>query len=127
MVDVVLALNGAQIQGTVLSSPSQPYSTQAIPVPDSTQVVLVPDQRDRYDLYKAARTTTTSRFIFKGVTPGKYKVFAWDDIEPNAWFDPSVLRRYEQFGTPANAMESGNLTLGVKVISRSGEMVPSGK
>jgi hypothetical protein len=72
-----------------------------------------------FDLYKSVLTSTTGRFIFKGVTPGKYKVFVWDEIERNSWFDPEVLRRYERFGTPVTAPESADLTIDVKVIGGS--------
>jgi hypothetical protein len=31
----------------------------------------------------------------KGMPPGNYQLFAWDDVEPDAWFDPDFLRPIE--------------------------------
>jgi hypothetical protein len=57
-------------------------------------VVLVPDifLRKRSSLYKTRRTDAFGKFRFDAISPGEYKVFAWEQIENGSWTDPDVLR-----------------------------------
>lgn len=79
-------------------------------------VALVPDARRRNQsaLYRTASTDEFGRIRFDDVTPGEYLLFT-DDVEPSAWQDPEVIRRYENRGTRvlvvANARQ--NVTLRV--------------
>ena len=44
--------------------------------------MLIPDiQRERRDLYVRATTDKDGRFSIRGIPPGNYKVFAWENIE----------------------------------------------
>jgi hypothetical protein len=81
------------------------------------QAVLVPEQaRNRQDLYKTATTDQEGRFTFRGVTPGDYRVFAWEDIEPFAYFDPAVVMQYEAAGKLIHVRESSEESAEVKLI-----------
>src|SRR5262249_10864677 len=82
----------------------------------SAQIVLVPDQRTRQDLYKSAGTGPNGQFTFPSVPPGSYKIFAFENVEPFSWFDPAVLARHEAQGRPVIVTESSNVTLDLKVI-----------
>jgi len=48
--------------------------------------------------------------------PGDYKLFAWEEIEPFAYNDPDVLRRYEEVGIPLKVSEAAKLTVEAKMI-----------
>jgi hypothetical protein len=50
------------------------------------------------------------------VTPGNYKLFAWESFESNAYFDPQVLRQYEDQGKPVRVTEGGKATVEAKMI-----------
>ena len=64
------------------------------------QAVLVPiGQPARRDLYKVAKTDADGRFDIRGIVPGDYKLFAWEDLPRFAYFDPGFLREYEALGT----------------------------
>lgn len=52
----------------------------------------------------------------RGIAPGAYKVFAWEALEPNAYFDPQILRQYEDQGKPIRVVEGGKVTAEVKMI-----------
>jgi hypothetical protein len=82
------------------------------------QVALIPDQRDRHDLYKFVITDANGQFMFPSVAPGSYKVFAWENVEQFSWFDPAVLAPYEGHGMPVT--ESSSVTLDLKVIPAAG-------
>jgi hypothetical protein len=107
--EVVISLNAGQIEGTVLDDQSQP-------VP-GVQTVLIPDRlRERFETYKTAVTDSNGHFIIRGIEPGEYRVFAWEAIEEYAYFDPDILRAFEQQGKPVSVSESSKQTVDVKVI-----------
>jgi len=56
------------------------------------------------------------RFTIRTVVPGDYKLFAWEEIEPFAYNDPDVLRRYEEVGIPLKVSEAAKLTVEAKMI-----------
>lgn len=80
------------------------------------QVVLIPEQRYRWDLYRTATSDQEGRFTFNDIPPGDYKVFAWEDLETNAYYDADLLRKYEALGKPITIDESPSQTVEVKVI-----------
>jgi hypothetical protein len=109
ILEIVFAEGGGEIGGTVQGDFQR--------MPASVPVVLIPDRRERHDLYKFVLSDAAGRFTFQTVPPGSYRVFAWREIERNSWFDADVLRSYEQYGTPAKLSDSGKITLDVKLIT----------
>jgi hypothetical protein len=107
--DVILSANASELEGTVLDQNRKPRA--------SAQVVLVPDlQRDRHDLYKQAVSDQNGQFAMHTIVPGDYKIFAWEDIEPYAYTDPDVLRKYESSTIPVRIPESARLSVEAKFI-----------
>jgi hypothetical protein len=55
-------------------------------------VTLIPDppQPQRASLYQLAETGENGRFQFQGLPPGKYRLYAWEEFEAGAQFDPEV-------------------------------------
>jgi hypothetical protein len=78
-------------------------------------VVLVPETKLRFrvELFRQSETDQDGRFEIKTVPPGKYKLFAWDDVEVGLWHDPDFLERYETRGenvtVQANRQETAEL------------------
>lgn len=94
-ISIVLSANGGRIEGTVENENSEP-------VPGG-MVTLVPDgpatpfRRQR--LFKSTTTGDGGVFRFRGVTPGTYRLFAWDQVEPRAVeFDPEFVKPFEAAG-----------------------------
>jgi hypothetical protein len=109
VLDVVLSPNGGQLDGAVVGADLKPVS--------GVQAVLVPERlRNRLDLYKTAITNQDGRFTIRGLTPGDYRLLAWEDIEPFAYFDSDVLRQYEALGKPVRIQEAGKETAEVRII-----------
>jgi hypothetical protein len=106
--EVVISRNVGHIEGVILDERMQP-------VP-GVQAVLIPDARQRTELYKTATTDQTGRFVMRGLTPGDYKLFAWEALENYGYFDPDVMRRAESLGKPVRVGESSTLTVEGKVI-----------
>ncbi len=110
LLQVVIGANAGSIEGSVLDSRNQPLPNRI--------VVLVPDVRlnHRSDLYKSASTDGSGRFRMHGLTPGDYRLFAWEDIQTGAWEDPDFMRPYEGRGTPVHVNEGTNNDVQVTVI-----------
>jgi len=107
--EIVVSSAAGQIDGTLTDKGFQPVS--------ALQTVLIPDEhRDRSDLFKSAVTDQSGKFTFRGVTPGNYKIFAWESLEPNAFYDPQILRQYEDQGKQVRVLEGGKTTTEVKMI-----------
>ena len=80
-------------------------------------VVLVPERsRDRLDLYQTVTSGQDGRFSMRGITPGEYRLFAWEEIEPFSYFDPEVLKQYETRGVLVRIGESSRETAEVRII-----------
>jgi hypothetical protein len=91
--EIVIGTNSGRVEGDVGR------------VPNAT-VVLVPAARTRRpDLYKSMLTDAQGRFVFQGVTPGEYLLFAWNDVETGAWMNADFLRMYESRGRTLNVGE----------------------
>ncbi len=44
---------------------------------------------------RASTTNQPGHYEFSALAPGKHKLFAWDNVKPNAWNDPAFLKDYE--------------------------------
>ena len=84
----------------------------------ATTVVLIPEPalRDRFELYRNATTDSAGRVHLSSVAPGTYKLFAWPDIEPNAWQNSDVIRQYEDRGIPVSIGDSEKAAATVRAI-----------
>jgi len=89
LMEITLSGLGGRIVGVVRNSQNE--------IVPAGKVVLVPDstQRSRRDLFKVATLDQYGRFNIQGVTPGRYRLFAFDDVPNGAYFDPEFLRPYE--------------------------------
>jgi uncharacterized surface anchored protein len=109
---IVLSSKTGTITATVVDAKLQPVA--------GSQVVLIPDaHRDRSDLYKTATTDAAGRATIAAVAPGSYKLFAWEALEPYAYYDPKILEVFEQQGTPVRVEESSTASADVKLIPAS--------
>jgi hypothetical protein len=65
----------------------------------SARVVLVPQARQRHDLYHAVPVSETGRFQMSGIAPGRYSLYAWEGAPEGAWKDPDFLELYRKHET----------------------------
>ena len=102
--DVVLAADGAEVSGAVADADGNAMS--------GITVVLIPKSR-RERLYRTDTTDQSGAFRFQSVPPGDYKLMAWEDVAPGAWFDPDFLKPFEGKAEAVSvaAKESKSVTL----------------
>jgi carboxypeptidase family protein len=110
--EVVIGANAGRINGTVVNASRDP-------LPGIT-VVAVPDggDRSRISRYKQVASDASGRFQVKGLAPGNYSLFAFDDIDEGAWLDPEVIRPYENRGTAVRVRDGSDENVQLTVISR---------
>lgn len=113
ILDVVISSKAARVDGRVVDDKRQPIS--------GALTVLIPNaQRDRFDLYKTVATDPNGAFTFRGIPPGDYKIFSWEDLDSFAFYDSGVLKLFEQNGKPVRVSESSKEIVEVPVISAGG-------
>jgi hypothetical protein len=80
---------GSVVTGTVRNLKDEPVA--------DSHVALIPsaNHRQNLGLYKSDMTDQYGRFSFAGVAPGDYQVFAWEEIEPNAWLNAEYIKEFE--------------------------------
>lgn len=106
--EIVLAFGSGRVEGTVTDSRSQPVA--------AGRVVAVPDRmRFRSDLYRTLSVDLNGRFAFPTLPPGDYKIYAWESIEDNGWFDPDLLARSEGRAVSVHVTESSTQTVSVQI------------
>jgi hypothetical protein len=108
--EIVLGLTTGALDTVVLDRNRQPAAAAI--------VVLVPspERRQRFELYRTATTDSAGRASITNIAPGAYKLFAWQDIEPNAWQNADALRAFEERGVAVTIAENGKASQGITVI-----------
>lgn len=115
---IILSLDGGQVEGTV--------QWERLPAPPpkggialSATVVLVPDpvKPEDSDSYRVTTTDQRGNFVFKGIRPGEYRLYAWEDVEPGAWFETEFLKASEDSSVKVKVTEGAKLSLQVPLIS----------
>jgi hypothetical protein len=106
---VVLAANGGQLTG-IVGEEGQPQQATVVLVPMETEL------RPSPHAYRFTGTDSRGAFIFKGVRPGAYRLFAFESIAPFAWMDPGILNAVEELGQELVVNENERLTRQLKPI-----------
>jgi protocatechuate 3,4-dioxygenase beta subunit len=111
-VELTLSTGAGRISGTVAKD-QQPFA--------GATVVLVPDgtRRGQPRFYRQSLTDAGGRFTISSITPGDYKLFAWEEIERGMYLDPDFLQSYEDSGKPVSVEEGSNLNLQLDLIPAS--------
>ena len=109
-IEVTISSRGARVQGAVTEEDKLPVT--------GVWVVLVPDQahRDQSRLYQKAAADQYGHYLLRGIAPGDYKIFCWDEVEDGAWEDPDFLRTFEDRGQKISVEDADAKTVDVVAI-----------
>jgi hypothetical protein len=105
--EIVLSANGGKVDGVLRNDEG---------VIAGIKVVLVPADRERFDLFKTAVTDERGHYSIADIPPGSYRLFAWDSLEPNSYFDPDVLKSDEEVGKGIEIRELSRATVDLRLI-----------
>ena len=106
--DIVLSSSGGSVSGTVLKD-HQPAQATVVLVPD-------PPRRDREDLYSSKPTKQDGTFTLVGLPPGDFKLFAFEDPDPDLESDPSLLQPYETKGQSVHIEDGQSQSVQLELI-----------
>ncbi|HEY2380321.1 MAG TPA: carboxypeptidase-like regulatory domain-containing protein [Terriglobia bacterium] len=83
-------------------------------------VVLIPDasRRNRREQYRAGLSGDDGQVTLRGIPPGNYKAFGWEELAPNAYLNPIYLEPYEALGVPVKIEAGGNPDLSIRLIPK---------
>jgi hypothetical protein len=117
--DLVLSSKGATVEGTVVEKEKDVDTLQ--PVANAT-VVAVPEEKYRKlsDRFALGSTDQNGCFTIRGVAPGSYTLYAWQDLEEGVWRDADFLRSQAENGTAVKIEEGSHQQVELK-LSPTGE------
>jgi hypothetical protein len=106
---VILGADGGQIEGTVESEEA-----------GTAMLTLVPSVISSYRapyLFRLGMTDLTGHFAIRGIAPGSYKLYAWDQVDQNGvLYDPDYLKPFEASGRTIEIQSSSKETVQLKLI-----------
>jgi len=108
LLEIVIGTNPGMIVGNVIDP-----NGKAIP---DASVVILPETRQRIDFFRAVTSDPSGRFELERVPPGDYKIFAWTEIDRDAWFDSEFMRECESRGTRLHISEGTQTNVSATVI-----------
>jgi protocatechuate 3,4-dioxygenase beta subunit len=108
--EITISSRGARLQGTVSDEDGLPAA--------GVQVVLVPEaaRRNLHRLYKSATTDQYGRFDIRGVAPGDYSLFSWEEVESGAWEDSEFLKPFEKKSQSVSVQDGDKKTVNLTAI-----------
>jgi protocatechuate 3,4-dioxygenase beta subunit len=108
--EITLSARGARVQGIVTGDDGLPSS--------GVSVVLIPEatKRDQFQLYKTVNTDQYGHFDLRGIAPGDYKIFSWEEVEADSWQDPEFLKPFESKGESVTLHDDDRKKMNVTVI-----------
>jgi hypothetical protein len=108
--EVTISSRGGRVQGSVKDADGLPAA--------GVWVVLVPDEahRNEFHLFKQRITDQYGRFDIRGIAPGDYKLFSWEQVEPNAWEDADFLKPFEAKGESVSLQEGDGKSIELVAI-----------
>jgi carboxypeptidase family protein len=109
--EIVISGRGGSLRGVVRDSNRAILS--------NVTVVLIPEESNRHrkDLFRSALSDSSGSYHIEGLPPGNYKLFAWEDVEPQMWHDPAFMRVYEDLGKGVAVAETSSQVVDLAGIS----------
>ncbi len=102
---IVISTQAAKLEGTV--EPAGPATLVAAPLGKFA---------GQSSFFATANTDEKGHFTLYGLNPGTYRVYAFRDIEPQAWQDPKLLPRYESQSKTVELAEGATGTISLPLI-----------
>jgi hypothetical protein len=111
--EIVMSNEGGLLEGVVSGDDKKPVA--------EANVVLVPEEKLRanYTLYQTTTSDQKGHFEMKGIRPGSYKVFAWEELgdDEGGFYYDDFLKQYESNAQTVKIERKGQGTVAVKAIA----------
>ena len=112
--DLLVSYKGGTVEGMVVEKEKDVDNDH--PVANAT-VVAVPEEKYRKlpDRFGTGATDQHGRFTIRGLAPGTYTLYAWQDLEEGVWRDPDFLKSQEANGTAVKVEEGSHQQVELKL------------
>jgi protocatechuate 3,4-dioxygenase beta subunit len=122
--DLVLSPRGATVEGTVAEK-EKDVDTEIVNndhAVANVTVVAVPEEKFRKlpARFGVGSTDQQGRFTIRGLAPGSYTLYAWQDMDEGVYRDAGFLKSQEANGVAVRVEEGSHQTVELK-LSRAGE------
>ena len=109
---VVMSANGGQIDSVV-------EDDQSAPAVEATVTLVPSGAAPSRSLFKFASTSPRGHFSMAGIAPGSYKLFAWEDADPNqVMYDPDFLKPFDSQAQSIEIAEGSKQSVPLKLIKQ---------
>jgi len=109
--EIVMGANAAVLEGRVLRA-GQPASEITVGMLPNAEIA----RGFRTDMHKTTLTDSAGKFQLRGLPPGTYKIFAWEEADKDAIMDLDFVRQYEERGTRLEIHDGETQKIEVEVI-----------
>ncbi len=112
--DLLVSYKGGMVEGVVVEKEKDVDTDH--PAANAT-VVAVPEEKYRKlpDRFGTGATDQHGRFTIRGLAPGSYRLYAWQDMEEGVWRDPDFLKSQEANGTALKVEEGSRQQVELKL------------
>jgi len=109
--EIVLGTNAGSLEGRVTrdGNPAADVTVGMLPNTFSARGY-------RTDMHRTILTDASGHFQLRGLPPGDYKVFAWEDADKDAIMDLDFVRGYEEKGTRIEIADGEKKIIELNVI-----------
>ncbi|MGD0508196.1 MAG: carboxypeptidase regulatory-like domain-containing protein [Terriglobales bacterium] len=117
--ELVVSTKGGTLEGVVVEKEKDVDNVQPVA---NAAVVAVPEEKYRKlpDHFGVGSTDQHGRFTIRGVAPGSYTLYAWQDLDEGVYRDLDFLKSQEANGTAVKVEEGSHQQVELKV-SPAGE------
>jgi hypothetical protein len=108
--NIVVSSRGAVVSGTVKVPQDDLADLTGHP---RAKVLLAPSGRfsDVLSLFHYTNSDESGEFTLHGIAPGSYKIFAFDRLKAQAWWDPAFMKRIDSLGKPLEIHEGERVSV----------------
>lgn len=108
--EILLTSGGGTVEGVVLNADRSPVN--------GATVLLVPADKQLLPLYKTVNAGADGKYLFRGVAPGEYKLFAGPPGGlPPGGLTPELLSRIEPSGAVVTVKAAASTTVDLGLIA----------
>ena len=113
-IELVVSTKGGTVEGVVVEKEKDVDEDH--PVANAT-VVAVPEEKFRKipERFLVGATDQHGLFTIRGLAPGTYTLYAWQDLEDSVWRDPDFLKSQEANGTAVRVSEGSTQKVELKI------------
>jgi hypothetical protein len=109
--EIVIGTNAGILEGQVTRDGKPAADVTVGMLPNTTSA-----RGYRTDMHRTILTDASGHFQLRGLPPGDYKIFAWEDADKDAIMDLDFVRSYEEKGTRLEIADGEKKNIELNVI-----------